>query len=260
MKIGLIGCGNIGQFLLKSLNVDGFLDGSQIDAVFVRNKEGYEDLSHRYSTSFYDDFQTFLQSDVDLVIEAATVQSVQQYAREIIKHGKDLLIISVGALADSSFFDELKALSELNGKKVYLPSGAIGGLDVLKATQLTGQLDSVTLTTRKPAASLTDEPVESELVLFDGSAFEAIRKFPKNINVSIILSLAGIGVERTRVKIVADANVNKNIHFIEAKGSFGKLTLNIENNPMPNNPKTSYLAALSVLSSLKDSHEMLEIG
>ncbi|MBM7644889.1 aspartate dehydrogenase [Scopulibacillus daqui] len=260
MKIGLIGCGNIGQFLLESLNMDSFLDGSRIDAVFVRDKKGYEDLANRCRTRLYDDFQAFLQSDTDLIIEAATVQSVKQYAPDILRHGKDILIISVGALADRSFFEELKALSELNGRKIYLPSGAIGGLDVLKAAQSTGQLESVTLTTRKPASSLTDEPVESEQVLFDGPAFEAISQFPKNINVSIILSLAGIGAEKTRVKIVADPHVNKNIHAIEAKGDFGKLTLNVENNPMPKNPKTSYLAALSVLSALKNSHDWLEIG
>ncbi|TCP31710.1 aspartate dehydrogenase [Scopulibacillus darangshiensis] len=260
MKIGLIGCGNIGKFLLQSLNCDGFLPDSRIETVYMRKKQSFKELSERYGSHFCDDFGDFLQSDIDLVIEAATIQAVRLYARTVIEHGKDLLIISVGALADNGLFKQLKQLSELKGNKIHLPSGAIGGLDVLKATQLTGQLESVTITTRKPAASLTDKAVDNELTLFDGPAFEAIRQFPKNINVSIILSLAGLGAEKTKVRIIADSNVTKNIHCIEATGPFGKFNLNIENNPMPNNPKTSYLAGLSILSTLKCRHEALEIG
>src|SRR5690606_19312987 len=105
-----------------------------------------------------------------------------------------------------------------------------------------------------------DEAIEHEKVVFEGPAEEAIERFPKNINVSIILSLVGIGAERTLVKIIADPHVEKNNHFIEARGSFGKLTLHVENDPMPNNPKTSYLAALSILSTLSNHSQNIHIG
>jgi aspartate dehydrogenase len=99
-----------------------------------------------------------------------------------------------------------------------------------------------------------------ETVLFEGSAAEAIKKFPRNINVAIVLSLAGLGVENTKVTIIADPNIVKNNHLIEAWGSFGKLKLEIENDPMPNNPKTSYLAALSILATLQNKERIVQIG
>jgi aspartate dehydrogenase len=96
--------------------------------------------------------------------------------------------------------------------------------------------------------------------MFEGTASDAIELFPKNINVSIILSLAGLGTEHTHVKIISDPEVEKNNHIIEATGSFGKLSLQVENNPMPNNPKTSYLAALSILSTLKNKDASILVG
>lgn len=117
------------------------------------------------------------------------------------------------------------------------------------------------MTTRKPPTALpTGEIVEGEKVLFEGSASDAIKQFPRNINVAIVLSLAGLGPEKTKVKIIADPAVVQNRHLVEAEGSFGNFKLNIENNPMPTNPKTSFLAALSVLSTLQNKGQSLQIG
>ncbi|WP_134702458.1 aspartate dehydrogenase [Ammoniphilus sp. YIM 78166] len=260
MKIGLIGCGNIGKFLLHSLNNENFLPDGRITAVYSSKKETAALITREYQIDSYTDFEAFLHSDLDLIIEAATIQVVEDYARPILESGKDMLIISVGALADRTLHDDLRELCRMKGTKVYLPSGAIGGLDVLKAAMTIGQLESVSITTRKPPKALSQDTMDAESIIFEGSAREAIQLFPQNINVSIILSLAGLGPERTSVKIIADPKVDKNTHSIEAKGTFGKLTLNVENDPMPNNPKTSYLAALSVLSTLKNRDEMIRVG
>ncbi|MFB3163227.1 aspartate dehydrogenase [Neobacillus sp. 179-C4.2 HS] len=260
MKIGLIGGGNIGKFLLQSINTHKLLEDSKIIGIYTRNPKSAQQLAAEYDTAVFENIESLLQSDVDLVVEAATVEVVKQNASSILSSGKDLVLSSVGALSDLNFIQSLEKICKVNGKKIHLPSGAIGGLDVLKAAKSNGELESVSIITRKPPQALPGAPLDKEQVLFEGSAREAIELFPKNINVSIILSLAGLGPEKTRVKIISDPSIKKNSHCIEAKGSFGDLSIKVENDPMPNNPKTSYLAALSVLSSLKNKDAVIQVG
>lgn len=261
MRIGLIGGGNIGKFLLQCINIKGLLPGSKIAGLYTRNEQSAAQLAVQFDTESFPDPQSLIESaDLDLVIEAATVQVVKDYAAAILSSGKDLVLSSVGALADVSFYRQLEEICQKNGTKIYLPSGAIGGLDILKAAKSIGELESVSIVTRKPPAALPGAPADRKQVMFEGSANQAIELFPKNINVSIILSLAGLGPDKTVVKIISDPEVRKNSHSIEAAGSFGKLSLVVENDPMPNNPKTSYLAALSVLSVLKNKDAVVKVG
>lgn len=260
MNIGLIGGGNIGKFLLQSINTNKLLAGSRIVGIYTRNPKSAEQLAADFETEIFADMESLLQSDVDLVIEAATVEVVKEHAASILASGKDLVLSSVGALCDMDFIEHLKEICKSNGTKIHLPSGAIGGLDVLKAAKSNGELERVSIITRKPPQALPGAPLDCEHVLFEGSARKAIELYPKNINVSIILSLAGLGPEKTEVKIISDPTVTKNSHTIEAAGTFGNLSLKVENDPMPNNPKTSYLAALSVLSSLKNKDAVIQVG
>lgn len=260
MKLALIGGGNIGRFLLQSININGMIPGTKITAIYTRNQQSARELADEFHTEYFTDIDTLLRSDVDLVIEAATVEVVREYATAVLEAGKDLVLSSVGALADFHFYQTLEGICHSKGTRIILPSGAIGGLDVLKSAKSSGELTSVSITTRKPPQALPGAPVDKEYVLFEGSASDAIELFPKNINVSIILSLAGLGPDQTKVKIISDPAVKKNSHQIEATGSFGKLTLQVENDPMPNNPKTSYLAALSVLGALKNSNAKIQVG
>jgi aspartate dehydrogenase len=260
VKLALIGGGNIGKFLLQSINIEGLLPDTKIVGIYTRNQQSANQLAVEFKTENFTDIASLLQSNADLVIEAATVQVVKEFAPAILKSGKDLVLSSVGALVDPSFYEKLETICRSNGAKIHLPSGAIGGLDILKAAKSVGELYSVSITTRKPPQALPGAPLDKVQVMFDGSASEAIELFPKNINVSIILSLAGIGPDQTGVKIISDPAVKKNSHSIEAIGSFGKLTLQVENDPMPNNPKTSYLAALSVLASLKNRDAIIQVG
>src|SRR5690606_39215010 len=154
----------------------------------------------------------------------------------------------------------LNNLADEFNRRLYLPSGAIGGLDLLQNAQVLGTVTSVSLTTRKPAKSLIEETIEEEKVIFEGNATEAIRLYPKNMNVSIVLALAGMGFEETKVTLVADPKVDKNIHQIEVTGDFGEASFTIKNNPFPANPKTSYLAAMSILGTLKRINRKLLIG
>lgn len=170
------------------------------------------------------------------------------------------MLISIGAFADPSFGNLVEQAAKTSGHRVYLPSGAIGGLDVLKAAKFAGGLESVTLTTRKPAHSLTAEEILAEQILFEGQARDAIEQFPENANVAIVLSLAGVGAEKTKVRIIADPGVTQNIHQIRAKGSFGEFEMTIKNNPSPDNPKTSHITGASILAALANINSAVVVG
>lgn len=216
-------------------------------------------LSKKYEFTIFQDLTAFLDANIDIVVECANIEVVNKYASRTIQR-KSLLLISVGALVDASLYKELQATAKLKGTKVYLPSGAIGGLDIVKAANITGGLKTVSLLSRKPLNALSNEWLQKETVLFEGSARDAIRKFPQNANVAIALSLAGIGMDKTLVKIIADPMVDKNIHTIHAQGEFGKLELTIENNPSPANSKTSFLTGLSILAALHSLDEQITLG
>ena len=263
MRIGLIGCGSIGKFLLEKLNSEKFFPDYQICSVFDEREDSktkLQSLSETYEFTVFQDLNQFLQSEIDLVVECANIQTVNDYAVRIIEQ-KDLLLISIGALANSSLHDELNTVSKLNGTKIYLPAGRDWRTGCHKKCKYYGWLENCFLGVAK--ASNRFQPMKNSrenTVLFEGSAKNAIQKFPQNANVAIVLSLAGIGIERTSVKIIADPKVTKNIHTIHAQGVFGEVDITVQNNPSEDNAKTSYLTALSILSALKSLNEQIRIG
>lgn len=258
MKVGLIGAGAIAHFLLNEIN-EKKLNTFQIESVFVRDQEKYRSLETEYGVRLYTDLSEFLDSGIDIVVEAADIEAVKSLIPTVVQQ-KDVVLISVGALAGAEILPKLMQTAEQRGHQIYLPSGAIGGLDLLQNAHALGTVTQVALTTRKPASSLIDVPIKEEQVVFEGKATDAIAKFPKNMNVSIILALAGIGFEKTKVTLVADPHIDKNIHEVEIIGDFGEATLIIKNNPLPANPKTSYLAAMSILGTLQRINRLLVIG
>ena len=168
--------------------------------------------------------------------------------------------MSGGALLDESVYEIISDACKEFKKTVYLPSGAISGLDALKSVK--HELESVTITTIKHPNSLKGakffetsnvdlDNISEVTTIFEGSASEAVRLFPKNVNVSALLSLAGIGSHETIVKVVVDPSTDKNTHHIESKGTFGKITTTVENIPDATNPKTSRLAVLSAIEMLR---------
>jgi aspartate dehydrogenase len=170
------------------------------------------------------------------------------------------MIMSVGALLDESIYDVLSEACKDFKKTIYLPSGAIAGLDGIKSVK--DELKSLSITTTKHPRSLKGakffessdvdlDSINKQTVIFEGTAKQAVLLFPANINVAALLSLSGIGSEKTHVTIIADPSTNKNTHHIEANGTFGKMTFTIENFPDPTNPKTSRLATLSAIETLR---------
>ncbi|ANU15291.1 aspartate dehydrogenase [Planococcus halocryophilus Or1] len=258
MNIGIIGTGNIAAYLLEQINLNHMVNGKVI-AVFGRNQKAGPRLSEQFDVGFYTDIQDFLEMPLDIVVEASTVEAAGLYVKDVVSYKKDLVVSSIGVFKNLDFLEQIKSLAESLGTHIFLPSGAIGGLDVLQSANAVGGLKKVRITTRKSPASLGIES-EEEKVIFEGSAYEAVEKFPKNVNVAMTLALAGIGVEQTEVRIIADPAIRQNSHTVEVVGDFGQMELKVENNPMPNNPKTSLLAALSILNVLQNKDGALRIG
>jgi len=184
-----------------------------------------------------------------------------------IKSNKDCLVMSVGGLLGN---EGLLKKAAVAGIHVYIPSGAISGIDALKGASV-GKVESVTLTTRKPPRGLEGAPyltrnridlksIVSETILFEGSAEEAVEGFPANVNVSAVLSLAGIGAKDTKVRIVTSPGYTKNVHEVEIVGDSGRITTKTENVPSKDNPRTSALAIYSAIATLEGIAGSVRIG
>lgn len=257
----MLGCGNIGQFLLESINGKEKLQESKIVSIYSRNKEKTNKIAVQYGATSYESIESFLNSNIDLVVEVATIEVVKEVAVDILNKKIDLLVSSIGVFGNKPFFNKVIDICNRNDVNVYIPSGAVGGLDILKSAKTMGGLKKVQVITRKPPIALTTDDIdETEKEIFSGNAAEAITLFPRNMNIGIAVSLAGIGPEQTKVKVISDPTIDKNRHTIYAEGLFGEFKIEIKNEAMPNNPKTSYLAALSVLSSIQHKNDKLKIG
>lgn len=255
MKIGLIGAGALGEYLLEEQGKYGF----EVTAVLVRSREKYMELAVHHGFTLFDDVEAFLAADFDIVVEVAGVPAAMAYGVQAAAK-KDVLIISIGAFADTQFAAAIEQAAQDGGHTIYLPSGAIGGLDTVQNARDTKQLESVMIETRKPAASLVDESITEERVVFDGVARDAIALFPKNVNISIALSLAGLGVDQTIVRLIADPNITTNQHEITVKGPFGQAVFQLTNEPLPTNPKSSYITAMSIIGTLERIGRTIQIG
>ncbi|HMA04373.1 MAG TPA: aspartate dehydrogenase [Methanomicrobiales archaeon] len=250
IRVGLLGCGNVGRIIARERV------GVEIAAVHDRIPERAEEVAGLCGAVAYRDFADFVRADLDVIVEAASVAAVREHAAEILSHGKDLVILSVGALADRPFRDRLVALAGEKKRRIHIPSGAILGLDNLKVGQIS-PLKRLLLRTTKSPDSLNIR-AEKRMMIFSGKANDCIREFPKNINVAVALGLAA-GREAD-VEIWIDPSVDRNIHEIEAEGDFGEIFIRVSNVPSPDNPATSYLAALSILTLLRNLDGPLVVG
>ena len=262
--IGIVGCGAIGRAIVKAGEA-GHL-GAPIAGVTSRTAStAREFLDTLESPPSYLETDE-LVSRSSLLVETAGGHVVPSLAEAAFGAGKDLMVISIGALLEHP--EVIEQAREL-GRRLYAPSGAIAGLDGIKSA-CQGRVDRVEMVSRKPVAALEGAPhlVENEIRIdglqgerevFSGTAREAVRGFPSNLNVSAAVSLAGIGPDRTTVRIVADPALSRNCHDITVDGEFGLLRVHIENIPSEN-PKTGRLTALSIIRSVRDVFDPVRIG
>ncbi|WP_298500006.1 aspartate dehydrogenase [uncultured Methanobrevibacter sp.] len=253
MKVGIIGCGAIANIITTSIVPED--NGIEIAYFFDKDIERAENLASLAGGVAALNFDEMVDN-VDLVLECASPDSVRHFAPKVLAKGRDMIVMSIGAFMDFDFYTEIEEIAKQNGAKIHLPSGAIVGLDGIRAVAKFG-LEEVSLVTRKSPKSLGRDINEIE-VLFEGKASQAVKEFPLNINVAATISLA---CQRDiDVKIIVDPNVDRNVHEITARGDFGEFKTTTMNYPCAANPKTSMLAALSAIRLLKSFNETICVG
>lgn len=251
--MGILGCGAIAN-IITNFAAEGKL-GVDLEFFYDRDMERAENLASQVEGTVVLTVEDLVEP-VDLVIETAAPQAVREIVPQILEAGKDVIVMSVGALLDTDLRRNLKEIAQKNNSRIYVPSGAIVGLDGVKSASI-GKIQKVSLTTRKPPKSLGIQ-ADTETVLYEGKAKDAVEKFPMNINVAATLSIA-CGVE-VDVKIIADPAVDRNSHEVHMVGDFGELKTTTHNMRCAINPKTSVLAAYSAIKLLKSLNENLQIG
>ena len=275
-KVGLIGCGTIGSELALAIDT-GMVQKAELVVIYDKVENVATELQSKLrntATRTFSNFSKLISStafmDADIIVEAASQDAVRKFAKTILQLGKDLIIMSVGALVERDVLNELLDLASQKQVHIYVPTGAIAGIDAIRSVR--HLLHSVTITTTKSPKALAGAPffetarfkVESishKRVIYEGSAGDAVKKFPTNVNVAAALSLAGLGIDATKVKIIADPSISINQHEITAKGKFGEINIVVRNRPSPNNPKTSYLAILSAIECIRSiCNENIRIG
>ncbi len=268
IKVGVIGCGTIGKELALACQKT-FADEVTLEAIADQENLRARKLQKELRAPR----PKVLPAEVligrcDLIIEAASKYASYEVAKKALSLGKDVMVMSVGGILGKE--KELARIAKIHHCCLYLPSGGVVGIDGLKAAHM-GKIYRVTLTTRKPPQGFEDAPyvlkhginlknLKEEKVLFEGDAEAAVKGFPKNINVSATLSLAGIGPKRTKVRIIASPHMLVNVHEVYVQGDSGSFYTRTENFPAEQNPKTSRLAILSAVATLERILRNVKIG
>lgn len=246
-RLGLIGCGAIGRALRANLH--SAAPPIEVGAILLRNENGTPgETAHRFHS--VDDFIAWRPS---LVVECAGHAAVKDIVPAVLRSGATVIVLSIGSFADPDVFNAASRAATDGSSRLIAATGAIGGIDALRSARAAG-LSKVAYVGRKPPAAWQGSPASKEFnlatlskpkVIFDGDAATAARLYPKNANVTAAVALAGIGFSQTKVTLVADPGLSRNVHEVEASGAFGTIRVALENEALPGNPKSSWLAALN---------------
>lgn len=257
-KIAVIGAGALARIFCREVQ-NLLSEDYRVNAVMARNREHAEALADQCAAFACTDINDLLAGFPDLVVEFAGRDAVKAYAQPVLAHGSDLVIASIGALADDEFRTNLFTLARYNGRKVYIPNGAIGALDLMQTFALMGEAE-VTIGNTKAPRSLEGAPylngqslpTDHKEVIFTGSVSDAINGFPKNVNVAVAAALASDTLDKATVKITSDPQSEENIHHIVLKNNLMRAELTVAGKPDPANPKSSTSTAWSVVALLKN--------
>jgi aspartate dehydrogenase len=264
LRVAVAGLGPIGTKVAQAL--DRGIDGLVLTAVSVQNPDKHQGWLGKLTTPPAVLPIEQLSEAADIVIECAPGRLLRSIVAPFVTKGKTAIVLSAGALLDN---EDLIALAKQNDGQIVVPTGALIGLDAVTAAAV-GTIHSVKMVTRKPVQGLAGAPyivennidierITEPLRIFEGTAREAAKGFPANLNVAVALSLAGIGPDRTRLEIWADPTVTRNIHRVEVESDSARFSMSIENIPSEN-PKTGRITALSVIAYLRKQRSALRVG
>ena len=276
-KVGIIGFGTIGYQIARSIE-SGYLSLAQLSFIVDLSSERLEVAKKLFTnekpTMFSDPdllFDSESYKSTQIIVESASGAAVRQYAKQILSDGKYLIIFSVGELVDDTLLKELESEAARHTGVIHIPTGAIAGIDAIRSAR--NNLHEITITTTKNPKSLAGAPyfdifedihlqeLRHRTVLYDGDVRKAVRLFPSNVNVFAALALATGNIAKIKVKIVADPNIKVNRHEIDVRGDFGVLQIVASNIPHPENPRTSTLAVLSAVETVRSAcNETVKIG
>jgi aspartate dehydrogenase len=264
LRVAVAGLGAIGRKVAEAL--DQGIEGLTLAAVSAQNPEKHRDwlasLSGKPAVLPIEG----LSAVADIVIECAPSKLLRSIVAPFVSTGKTAIVLSAGALLDH---EDLIELAEQHGGQIVVPTGALIGLDAVTAAAI-GKIHSVRMVTRKPINGLAGAPyivennidiagITEPLKIFDGTARQAAKGFPANLNVAVALSLAGIGPDQTRLEIWADPTVTRNVHRIEVESDSARFSMAIENIPSEN-PRTGRITAQSVIAYLRKQRASLRVG
>ena len=270
MRVALLGGGTIARLVLEHVR-RGELPGLEMVALAGRGPASRASaLAAEYRIAYAVDRGELVAARPDTVLEAASHEAVREHLVPLLDAGINVVVLSAGALADDALRIAAESAATRSKALFYVPSGGIGGLDALKTACLAG-VDSASIEVAKPPAAWKGIPyvsglrldldrLEQPCTLFEGPAREGVPLFPQNVNIAAVLSLSGIGWDRTRLKVVADPGLELNTHTIRVAGRSGRFTVVLENVPSPENPKTSWLACYSALAALRALQSRVRYG
>ena len=266
MRVALLGGGTIARLVLEHVPA-----GIEVSTLVGRSPTSRgAALAREFRIPYVVGRENLLATQPQAVLEAASHEAVREHLVPLLDAGLHVVVLSAGALADDKLRRDAEAASTRSGALFYVPSGGIGGLDALKTACLAG-VDEASIQVAKPPAAwkgiayVEKSGVELDRLraphtLFEGPAREGVPHFPQNVNIAAVLALAGIGMDRTRLKVVADPGLKLNTHTIRVSGACGRMTVVLENVPSPDNPKTSWLACYSALAALKTLGSKVRYG
>lgn len=270
MRVAIIGGGTIARLFLEHIR-RGDLGDARVVAIAGRSGASRgEPLAREFGVRFVTEVAALVSERPDVVVEAASHEAVREHVEALLERGIAVVVLSAGALADDALRERLERAARASGALLYVPSGGIGGLDALKAARIAG-VEEVTIAVTKPPAAWKGIPyvdglkvdldaLETPRTLYEGPARQGVPLFPANVNIAAVLSMAGIGFDRTRLKVVADPRIVHNTHYIDVRGKTGNISIKLENVPAPDNPKTAWLACYSALAALKEVKTAVRYG
>ena len=270
LRIALLGGGTIARLVLEEAR-RGALPGIEFVAIAGRSPASpAASLAREFGVPYVAGGEALVGLRPDAVLEAASHEAVRQHLVRLLEAGIGVVVLSAGALADDKLRGDAEAAAERSGAQLFVPSGGIGGLDALKTACL-GGVDEASIQVAKPPAAWKGIPyversgvaldrLSKAVTLFEGPAREGVPHFPQNVNIAAVLALAGLGMDRTWLKVVADPALTLNTHTIRVSGRCGRFTVVLENVPAPENPKTSWLACYSGLAALKAIRARVRYG